>query len=231
MSANYSIELEKILKKPDTKGKRLVLHSCCAPCSSYVLEYLRQYFRITVFYFNPNITEDLEYVKRVEEQKRLIGEFNSRLHRKYLADTEEVYQDQDSGQETFMAYPIEVIEGGYERERFFTAVKGLEQCPEGGERCLVCYRLRLEETAKLGRELCADYFTTTLTISPLKNAQKLNEIGQELSVLYEIPFLPSDFKKKNGYRRSTQLSAEYGLYRQNYCGCVYSKRERDRVVS
>lgn len=227
MSANYSIELEKILKKPDTKGKRLVLHSCCAPCSSYVLEYLRQYFRITVFYFNPNITEDLEYVKRVEEQKRLIGEFNSRLHRKYLADTEEVYQDQDSGQETFMAYPIEVIEGGYERERFFTAVKGLEQCPEGGERCLICYRLRLEETAKLGRELCADYFTTTLTISPLKNAQKLNEIGQELSALYEIPFLPSDFKKKNGYRRSTQLSAEYGLYRQNYCGCVYSKRERE----
>lgn len=231
MSANYSIELEKILKKPDTKGKRLVLHSCCAPCSSYVLEYLRQYFRITVFYFNPNITEDLEYVKRVEEQKRLIGEFNSRLHRKYLADTEEVYQDQDSGQETFMAYPIEVIEGGYDKKRFFTAVRGLEQCPEGGERCLVCYRLRLEETAKLGRELCADYFTTTLTISPLKNAQKLNEIGQELSVLYEIPFLPSDFKKKNGYRRSTQLSAEYGLYRQNYCGCVYSKRERDRVVS
>lgn len=227
MSANYSIELEKILKKPDTKGKRLVLHSCCAPCSSYVLEYLRQYFRITVFYFNPNITEDLEYVKRVEEQKRLIGEFNSRLHRKYLADTEEVYQDQDSGQETFMAYPIEVIEGGYDKKRFFTAVKGLEQCPEGGERCLVCYRLRLEETAKLGRELCADYFTTTLTISPLKNAQKLNEIGQELSVLYEIPFLPSDFKKKNGYRRSTQLSAEYGLYRQNYCGCVYSKRERE----
>lgn len=231
MSANYSIELEKILKKPDTKGKRLVLHSCCAPCSSYVLEYLRQYFRITVFYFNPNITEDLEYVKRVEEQKRLIGEFNSRLHRKYLADTEEVYQDQDSGQETFMAYPIEVIEGGYDKKRFFTAVRGLEQCPEGGERCLVCYRLRLEETAKLGRELCADYFTTTLTISPLKNAQKLNEIGQELSVLYEIPFLPSDFKKKNGYWRSTQLSAEYGLYRQNYCGCVYSKRERDRVVS
>lgn len=227
MSANYSIELEKILKKPDTKGKRLVLHSCCAPCSSYVLEYLRQYFRITVFYFNPNITENLEYVKRVEEQKRLIGEFNSRLHRKYLADTEEVYQDQDSGQETFMAYPIEVIEGGYDKKRFFTAVRGLEQCPEGGERCLVCYRLRLEETAKLGRELCADYFTTTLTISPLKNAQKLNEIGQELSVLYEIPFLPSDFKKKNGYRRSTQLSAEYGLYRQNYCGCVYSKRERE----
>lgn len=227
MSANYSIELEKILKKPDTKGKRLVLHSCCAPCSSYVLEYLRQYFRITVFYFNPNITEDLEYVKRVEEQKRLIGEFNSRLHRKYLADTEEEYQDQDSGQETFTAYPIEVIEGSYERERFFAAVRGLEQCPEGGERCLVCYRLRLEETAKLGRELCADYFTTTLTISPLKNAQKLNEIGQELSALYEIPFLPSDFKKKNGYRRSTQLSAEYGLYRQNYCGCVYSKRERE----
>lgn len=229
MSANYSIELEKILKKPDTKGKRLVLHSCCAPCSSYVLEYLRQYFRITVFYFNPNITEDLEYVKRVEEQKRLIGEFNSRLHRKYLADTEEEYQDQyqDSGQETFMAYPIEVIEGGYDKKRFFTAVRGLEQCPEGGERCLVCYRLRLEETAKLGRELCADYFTTTLTISPLKNAQKLNEIGQELSALYEIPFLPSDFKKKNGYRRSTQLSAEYGLYRQNYCGCVYSKRERE----
>lgn len=227
MSANYSIELEKILKKPDTKGKRLVLHSCCAPCSSYVLEYLRQYFRITVFYFNPNITEDSEYAKRVEEQKRLIEEFNRQPQRKYLTDAEKD-QEKEDGQDTFMAYPIEVIEGSCEKERFFTAVKGLEQCPEGGERCMVCFRLRLEETAKLGKELRADYFTTTLTISPLKNAQKLNEIGQELSALYEIPFLPSDFKKKNGYQRSTKLSAEYGLYRQDYCGCIYSKRERER---
>lgn len=207
MPVNYSRELDKILDHPANRGKSLLLHSCCAPCSSYVLEYLRGFFRITVFYYNPNITEDAEYRKRVEEQKRLIGEMNRRL----------------SGQE----FPIEVIEGDYEPDRFFECVKGLEHCREGGERCTVCFELRLRETALLAKQQAADYFTTTLTISPLKNAARINEIGEELAKEYGIPFLPSDFKKKDGYKRSIQLSAEYGLYRQDYCGCVFSRVQRE----
>ncbi|MGN0377277.1 MAG: epoxyqueuosine reductase QueH [Suilimivivens sp.] len=203
---NYSKELDKILADPANRGKHLFLHSCCAPCSSYVLEYLRTFFRITVFYFNPNITEDTEYFKRVAEQKRLIGEFN---------------QKKDD------AFPIEIVEGNYNRQRFFDSIKGLEQCKEGGERCFVCFELRLRETALWAKERKADYFTTTLTISPLKNAAKINEIGERLSEEYGVPFLPSDFKKKNGYKRSVELSAEYGLYRQDYCGCIFSKRERE----
>lgn len=202
---NYSKQLDKILAEPSNKGKHLFLHSCCAPCSSYVLEYLREYFRITVFYFNPNITEDQEYFKRVEEQKRLIGEFNK------LPD----------------GFHIDIVEGDYQKECFFEKVRGLEQCKEGGERCFACFELRLRETAVRAKEKNADYFTTTLTISPLKNAAKINEIGERLSGEYEIPFLPSDFKKKNGYKRSVELSAEYGLYRQDYCGCIFSKMERD----
>lgn len=202
---NYAKELELLLEKPETKGKHLFLHSCCAPCSSYVLEYLRSFFRITVFYYNPNITEDAEYRKRVIEQKRLIGIFNE------MGD----------------AYPIEIVEGDYEPEQFFAMSRGYEQCPEGGERCFRCYELRLRETARLAKEAGADYFTTTLTISPLKNAEKINEIGQQLSKELEIPFLPSDFKKKDGYKRSIELSRLYGLYRQNYCGCVFSQVERD----
>ena len=189
----------------------MFLHSCCAPCSSYVLEYLRKFFAITVFYYNPNITEQEEYFKRVEEQKRLIREFNRQLEDVNLTE----------------AYPIEVIEGDYQRELFFDSVKGLENCKEGGERCFVCYELRLRETAKRAKELQADYFTTTLTISPLKNAAKLNEIGERLAQEYSVPFLPSDFKKKNGYQRSIELSKEYDLYRQDYCGCIYSKLERE----
>lgn len=198
---NFQKELDKILEQM-TVPKRLFLHSCCAPCSSYVMEYLRQYFEITVFYYNPNISMETEYRKRVEEQKRLIEAYNKLTDR---------------------GYPISVIEGDYETDAFYTAVKGLEQCPEGGERCFVCYELRLRETAALARQLGFDYFTTTLTISPLKNAVKLNEIGERLSQEYQIPWLPCDFKKKNGYKRSIELSAEYSLYRQNYCGCVYSK--------
>ena len=199
---NFQRELDVLLTQLTTVP-RLLLHSCCAPCSSYVLEYLRQYFEITVFYYNPNISIDVEYRKRVAEQKRLIDAYN---------------QFPDSG------YSISVIEGDYEPDVFYAAAKGLEQCPEGGERCFACYALRLRKTAELAKKLEQDYFTTTLTISPLKNAAKLNEIGERLSEQYQIPWLASDFKKKNGYKRSIELSAEYNLYRQNYCGCVYSQK-------
>lgn len=213
---NYSVELEKIMKNPENKGKTLFLHSCCAPCSSYVLEYLRKFFRITVFYFNPNITEDTEYQKRVEEQKRLIGEYNNRLNSPLTADKKE---------DTKPAYPIEIVEGDHCKEKFFQVVRGLEKCGEGSERCFACFRLRLEETARRAKEAGADYFATTLTISPLKNAAKLNEIGEELSAEYGVAHLPSDFKKKGGYQRSIELSKEYDLYRQDYCGCIFSKAE------
>lgn len=205
MNRNYSRELDAVLCKPENKGKRLFLHSCCAPCSSYVLEYLRTFFRITVFYYNPNITEEPEYQHRVEEQKRLILAFNTKL-----GD----------------AYPIQVIEGDYDRQLFFDQVKGLEDCPEGGERCFACYELRLRETGQRAKVHGADYFTTTLTISPLKNASKINEIGEQIAEEMGVAFLPSDFKKKNGYKRSVELSKEYDLYRQDYCGCVFSRRER-----
>lgn len=205
MKRNYSLELEKIMEDSANKGKKLFLHSCCAPCSSYVLEYLCHFFKITVFYYNPNITADDEYHKRVEEQKRLIRTMN----------------------EKNIEYPIEIIEGDYDKNVFFDSVKGLEKCREGLARCFVCYELRLRETARRAKEIQADYFTTTLTISPLKNAQKLNEIGEMLAEEYKIAFLPSDFKKKGGYQRSIELSKEYDLYRQDYCGCVFSKAERE----
>ena len=204
---NYQKELDKLLEGLKGKEpKKLFLHSCCAPCSSYVLEYLSPHFRITVFYYNPNITASPEYFKRVEEQKRLIA----------LLNTKEGH------------YPIEVVEGDYRPEVFLEMSKGLEDCPEGGERCFGCYRLRLEETAREAAARGADYFATTLTISPLKNAQKLNEIGGELAHRYGVEWLPSDFKKKEGYKRSIELSAEYELYRQDYCGCAFSKAEREK---
>ena len=207
MNRNYSREVDAILGTPENKGKKLFLHSCCAPCSSYVLEYLRNFFRITVFYYNPNITQEAEYRHRVEEQKRLIQIFND----KAIREPEE-------------AYPIHVVEGDYQKQLFFDAVKGLEGCPEGGERCFICYEIRLLETARRAKEAGADYFTTTLTISPLKNASKINEIGDRIGGMADIAFLPSDFKKKNGYKRSVELSKEYDLYRQDYCGCVFSRR-------
>lgn len=202
---NYQKELENIIAKNESESRvpRLLLHSCCAPCSSYVLEYLSQYFEITVFYYNPNISPAEEYEKRAEEQRRLIGELPAK-------------------------HPVRLQVGKYEPERFYEMARGLEQVPEGGGRCFGCYRLRLEEAARLAAEGGYDYFTTTLTISPLKNAGKLNEIGEELGEIYKVPHLPSDFKKKNGYKRSVELSAEYGLYRQNYCGCVYSREEQRR---
>ncbi len=226
---NYQKELDKIIDRiaDEQPGRRedfvedypprLLLHSCCAPCSSYVLEYLRNYFRITVFYYNPNITEDEEYRKRVAEQKRLIEAYNAQL-REQEKTTAVVSVPERRG------YLIEVIEGNYEPERFFDTARGLEQCPEGGERCFACYALRLGETAKRARAGDYDYFTTTLSISPLKNAVKLNEIGERLSREYGVAWLPSDFKKRDGYKRSIELSKEYDLYRQDYCGCVYSRR-------
>ena len=198
---NYQRELEQIIADCVSKSRvpRLLLHSCCAPCSSYVLEYLSRYFSITVFYYNPNIYPPREYGKRVQEQKRLVEALP-------------------------VIHPLTLQEGTYEPDRFFDLARGYEQMPEGGERCLRCFRLRLEEAAKAARDGAYDYFTTTLTISPLKNAAKLNEIGEEAGALYGVKHLPSDFKKKNGYKRSIELSREYDLYRQNYCGCIYSQK-------
>lgn len=213
---NYQKELDKIIEGLGSAGESeptLFLHSCCAPCSSYVLEYLRRYFRITVFYYNPNITEEEEYRRRAAEQKRLIAAYNE-----MAAEQEALTERKQAG------YPIEIVEGDYEPECFFQIAKGLEQCPEGGERCFACYELRLRETAKRAKAGGCDYFTTTLSISPLKNAAKLNEIGERLAGEYGVAWLPSDFKKKDGYKRSIELSREYGLYRQDYCGCVYSRR-------
>lgn len=204
---NYQKQLEAVIARHERNGEvpSLLLHSCCAPCSSYCLEYLSNYFRITVFYYNPNIYPEEEYEKRVAEQKRLIDALP-------------------------VKHKIEFISGAFEKERFYGAVKGYEDCPEGGERCFRCYELRLEKTAMLAKELGRDYFTTTLSISPLKNAEKLNEIGEKLAEKYGIRHLSSDFKKKNGYKRSVELSAEYEMYRQYYCGCVYSKIQRDKEI-
>lgn len=199
---NYQKLLDKTLEQltAEKRTPTLLLHSCCAPCSSYVLEYLSRYFLITVFYFNPNITDKIEYEKRVTEQKRLISEMS-------------------------LDNPVKFIEGDYEPKRFFDIAKGLENVPEGGERCFKCYRLRLSEAADTAKAGGFDFFTTTLSISPLKNVQKLNEIGGEESERVGVPYLFSDFKKKEGYKRSIQLSAQFGLYRQNYCGCPFSKAQ------
>lgn len=235
MNRNYSKELDKLLLNTENKGRKLFLHSCCAPCSSYVLEYLRSFFRITVFYFNPNITEEAEYQKRAAEQKRLIAEMNALFSEENPpaagANEGKGGVIGAAGRPETGGYPIEVAEGDYCRELFFERVKGLEKCREGGERCFVCYELRLAETARRAREAGADYFTTTLTISPLKNAAKINEIGERLSGQYGVAFLPSDFKKKDGYKRSIELSREYDLYRQDYCGCVFSRQERAEHIS
>ncbi len=198
---NYQKELDAILAKLKGNGApRLLLHSCCAPCSSYVLAYLRRYFQITVFFYNPNISAKAEYEKRLAEQKRLIDAYNR-------------------GE----GYKTALMEGAYEPDCFYEAVKGMEDCPEGGERCFACYRLRLAKTAAAAKAGEFAYFATTLTVSPLKNAGKLNAIGEELAKGQGIMWLPSDFKKKGGYQQSVALSREYGLYRQNYCGCIYSQ--------
>lgn len=204
MKQNYQIILDKTLKEITEQNKRpsLLLHACCAPCSSYVLEYLNKYFDITVYFYNPNITEHEEYTKRAEELKRLIHELPA-------------------------LSTIKFLDGGYSPEEFERIAAGLENEREGGARCMKCYRLRLEESAKAAKKGGFDFFTTTLSISPHKNAQALNSIGAQLAEKYGVNWLYSDFKKKNGYKRSCELSAIYNLYRQNYCGCIYSKREAE----
>ena len=208
---NYNLEMERLMFAPVNKGKHLFLHSCCAPCSSAVLERLRTYFRITVFYYNPNISWEEEYKLRVAEQIRLIAWFNAK-------------EDVAAGE----AYPIEYVEGDYEPEQFFAVARGLEQEPEGGARCEKCFDLRLSKTIEKAKEAGTDFVTTTLTISPLKNAPLINAIGERLAVEAGVIWLPSDFKKKNGYKRSVELSAEHELYRQDYCGCVFSKLEKEK---
>ncbi|MBQ9632566.1 MAG: epoxyqueuosine reductase QueH [Lachnospiraceae bacterium] len=202
---NYQRVLESTLSEIEQEGRvpSLLLHSCCGPCSSYVLEYLSRYFHITVLYYNPNIYPPEEYRMRAGEQERFIRAFNDKA-----------------------LHPIRFEEGAYDRERFYEMARGLEEEPERGARCHRCYRLRLEETAREASERGFDYITTTLSISPHKDAAVLNEIGREVAGQYHIRYLYSDFKKKNGYLRSTELAAEYGMYRQDYCGCEFSFRAR-----
>lgn len=216
---NYQKELDKLLTDEVNKGKRLFLHSCCAPCSSYVLTYLSSFFDITVFYFNPNITSVEEYEHRVKEQKRLIDALN---------ENGKIYEwDAAYGSEAAeikpVRIPIKFLEGSHEVYSFYEAAKGLEDAREGGQRCQRCFDLRLRETARLAAENGFDFFGTTLTISPLKNAELINNIGMDISKEYGVTWLPSDFKKKEGYKHSIELSAEYDLYRQNYCGCEFSR--------
>ena len=211
MKRNYQKELDKIIETNLLKKKvpSLLLHSCCAPCSSYCLEYLSQYFVITLLYFNPNIYPPGEYDKRVLEQKRLLQELKG--------DLPNFPPNAGEGD-----IPITLVEGRYEPADFYEAVKGLEKEPEGGSRCLICYEMRLREAAIEAKKRGVDYFTTTLTISPLKHSDTLNEIGEKLAEEYQVLHLPSDFKKKGGYQRSIELSKIHKIYRQNYCGCVFS---------
>lgn len=204
---NYQLQLEQTIKQIEQTSTvpTLLLHSCCAPCSSYVLEYLSQYFAITVFYYNPNIAPKAEFDFRSSEQQRLIDELPQK-------------------------HPIHYIEGTYDSEIFYAMAKGLEKEPEGGERCKKCFVLRLGEAAKMAKEGGFQFFTTTLSISPHKNAQLLNEIGENLAKEHGISYLHSDFKKKNGYRRSCELSGIYNMYRQDYCGCIFSKMETEARI-
>lgn len=199
MTMNYDLLMEEQIKNLE-EGSTLLMHACCAPCSSACLERLGNYFDISILYYNPNITDKDEYLKRVDEIKKFISSFKTK-------------------------YPIKLIEGRYEPEEFFKIAKGLEDEPERGKRCFECYKLRLSETAKVASELNFDYFCTTLTLSPYKNAVWLNEIGEDLNSNYTSTYLYSDFKKRNGYKRSIELSKEFDLYRQDYCGCVYSLRD------
>lgn len=201
---NYQKVLDNEISKivSEHRVPRLLLHSCCAPCSSYVLEYLSEYFKITVLYYNPNIFPKEEYEYRINEQQRLINELPAKNK-------------------------IDFIKTNYEPEKFYDIAKGHETDREGGERCFMCYELRLKEAAAYAKEGGYDYFTTTLSISPMKNAEKLNEIGKLLSEQYGVSYLYSDFKKRNGYKRSVELSQVYHLYRQDYCGCVYSKNNKE----
>jgi predicted adenine nucleotide alpha hydrolase (AANH) superfamily ATPase len=191
---NYQKKLDEVLAALGQRRPRLLLQGCCGPCSSYVLEYLTQYFQVTLLFYNPNIRPESEYDKRLAALKQLLAAMPT-------------------------ASPVEVLEPGWRGQEYMEAIEGLEQEPEGGSRCTVCFQLRLEETARLAREGRFDFFGTTLTVSPHKNAALLNQIGEELGQQYGVLWLPSDFKKRNGYLRSIQLSKEYGIYRQEYCGC------------
>ena len=205
---NYQKEMDSLIFGNTQKGivPTLLLHSCCAPCSSYVIEYLSEYFSITVFYYNPNISYESEYIHRLNEQKRLISQMATK-------------------------YPVTVIESDYNSKDFFDVCKGLENEKEGGKRCEKCFYLRLQNTARLAKKENFDFFATTLTISPLKNAELINSIGEEIGKLFSVKYLCSDFKKKNGYKRSIELSKQYSLYRQNYCGCIFSKKESEERLS
>lgn len=204
-SRNYAKELEQLIQKLQQEGRvpRLLLHACCAPCSSAVLEYLSQYFAITLLYYNPNIAPLEEYQKREAELRRLVSQM------KFI-------------------HPVELLPCQYDGQAFVQAARGLEGEPEGGKRCEACFRLRLRYAAQEAARLRFDYYTTTLSISPMKNAPLLNQLGEEIGREFGVAHLPSDFKKKDGYKRSVQLSKEYDLYRQDYCGCAFSKAQRQR---
>lgn len=204
-SRNYAKELERLIQKLQQEGKvpRLLLHACCAPCSSAVLEYLSQYFAITLLYYNPNIAPLEEYQKREAELRRLVSQMK-------------------------FTHPVELLPCQYDGQAFVQAARGLEGEPEGGKRCEACFRLRLRYAAQEAARLRFDYYTTTLSISPMKNAPLLNQLGEEIGREFGVAHLPSDFKKKDGYKRSVQLSREYDLYRQDYCGCAFSKAQRQR---
>ena len=195
-------EFEKFLESLDKRPK-LLLHSCCGPCSSSVLELLIKYFDIDVLYYNPNIYPEKEFIKRKNEQEKLLKKLDKN---------------------------IRFIEGNYNYDLYRKSIKGLESEKEGGLRCKECIRLRMEKTAKYAKENGYDYFTTTLSVSPHKNSKMINEIGYSLEQKYNIPYLYSDFKKKDGYKRSNELAKKYGLYRQDYCGCIYSKKERENYL-
>ena len=196
---NYQLEMEKVLRTLDGTRPKLLLHACCAPCSSATLERLSTHFDLTILYYNPNIYPPEEYHRREAELERFVEQ---------------------------AGYHYPVVELPYDPQEFYTAVKGLENEPEKGARCTVCYRLRMRRAAQYAAEHGFDWFTTTLSISPHKDAKRINAIGQELEQEFGVRHLPSDFKKQNGYLRSLQLSEEYGLYRQDYCGCEFSAKAR-----
>lgn len=196
---NYDLKMQEQMQETK-EGEKLLLHACCAPCTSGCLEHIANHFQITILFYNPNITEEEEYQKRLNELKRFLSEFKTK-------------------------YPIEVIDGKYDSKSFLEMSRGLEGEPERGKRCYKCYELRLKETAKIAEELGFPYFTTTLSLSPHKNANWVNEIGESLENSYHTNFLYCDFKKRDGYKRSIELSKIYQLYRQDYCGCIYSKRD------